>query len=185
MSPDKEWNYFESAALIHFEKIYFIFMSGCFKSFNVYHHFSKTAALVQKTSGLGHSDGLPKLVSIQIRQVNDEEQLLRIFRCLQFEIKCNDHKKLFIWFSLTRTFSAFKSMYKNINRIIGLSCRKKGVIGVVMSFEQEHTVFLQLSFFAVFWLVCGWFVRFVSGLNGLWVASRFTANEIWLQMNFQ
>ena len=64
-------------------------------------------------------------------------------------------------------------MYKNINRIIGLSCRKKGVIGVVMSFEQEHTVF-----FAVFWLVCGWFVRFVSGLNGLWVASRFTANEI-------
>ena len=34
-------------------------------------------------------------------------------------------------------------MYNNINKIIGLSCWKKEVIGVVMSFEQKHTVFLQ------------------------------------------
>ena len=29
----------------------------------------------------------------QIKRVNDEEQLLRIFRSLYFEIKCNNHKK--------------------------------------------------------------------------------------------
>ena len=75
--------------------------------------------------------------------MNAEEQLLRIFCCLQFEIKCNDDKNLFTRFSLTRTFSVFKIMYNNINKIIGLSCSKKEVIGVVMSFEQKHTVFLQ------------------------------------------
>ena len=32
-------------------------------------------------------------------------------------------------------------MYNNINRSIGLSCWKKGVIGVVISFEQEYAVF--------------------------------------------
>ena len=32
-------------------------------------------------------------------------------------------------------------MYNNINRSIGLSCWKKGMIGVVISFEQEYTVF--------------------------------------------
>ena len=34
-------------------------------------------------------------------------------------------------------------MYNNINKIIGLSCWKKEIIGVVMSFEQKRTVFLQ------------------------------------------
>ena len=29
----------------------------------------------------------------QIKRVHDEEQLLRIFPSLYFEIKCNDHKK--------------------------------------------------------------------------------------------
>ena len=29
----------------------------------------------------------------QINQVNGEEQLLRIFRSLYFEIKCNNHEK--------------------------------------------------------------------------------------------
>ena len=75
--------------------------------------------------------------------MNAEEQLLRIFCCLQFEIKCNDDKNLFIRFSLTRTFSAFKKMYNNINKIIRLSCWKKEVFGVVMSFKEGHTVFLQ------------------------------------------
>ena len=37
-------NYFESAALIRSEKIYLIFMSVCFKSFDVSHDFSKTAS---------------------------------------------------------------------------------------------------------------------------------------------
>ena len=39
--------YFESAALINFGKIYLIFMPICFKSFDVSHHFLKTAAPVQ------------------------------------------------------------------------------------------------------------------------------------------
>ena len=39
-------NYFESAALMCFEKIYLIFMSVCFKSFKVSHNCSKTANLV-------------------------------------------------------------------------------------------------------------------------------------------
>ena len=34
-------------------------------------------------------------------------------------------------------------MYNNINRITELSCWAKGIIGVVMSFEQEYTVSLQ------------------------------------------
>ena len=34
-------------------------------------------------------------------------------------------------------------MYNNINKIIRLSCWKKEVFGVVMSFKQGHTVFLQ------------------------------------------
>ena len=38
--------YFESATLIGREKIYFIFMSVCHKSFNSSHDFSKNAALV-------------------------------------------------------------------------------------------------------------------------------------------
>ena len=118
-------------------------MSVCFKSYDLSHHFSKTAALVQKARSLGHSDSMSKLVSIQIRRVDGEEQLLRLFCCLQFEIKCNDDKNLFIRFSLTRTFSAFKKMYNNINKIIRLSCWKKEVFGVVRSFKQEHTVFLQ------------------------------------------
>ena len=32
-------------------------------------------------------------------------------------------------------------MYNNINRSIGLNYWKKGMIGVVISFEQEYTVF--------------------------------------------
>ena len=35
-------NYFESAALIRFGKIYLIFMSVCFKFFDLSHNFSKT-----------------------------------------------------------------------------------------------------------------------------------------------
>ena len=34
-------------------------------------------------------------------------------------------------------------MYNNIDRITELSCWIKGIIGVVSSFEEEHTVFLQ------------------------------------------
>ena len=98
-SPDKEGNYFESAALIRFEKIYFIFMAVCFKSFDESHR----------------SDVVWVILTWR---VNYEEQLLRVFLCLYFETKCNDHKKRFISFSLTITFSAFKSMYNNINRII-------------------------------------------------------------------
>ena len=40
-------NYFESVALINFGKIYLIFMSVCFKSFDLSHDFSKTAAPVR------------------------------------------------------------------------------------------------------------------------------------------
>ena len=85
-SPGKEGNYFESAALIRFEKIYFIFMAVCFKSFDESHDFSKTAALVQSDV----------VWFILMWQVNYEEQLLRFFLCLYFETKCNDHKKRFI-----------------------------------------------------------------------------------------
>ena len=40
-------NYFKSVELIRFEKIYLIFMSVCFISFDVSHDFSKTAAFVR------------------------------------------------------------------------------------------------------------------------------------------
>ena len=148
-SPGKEGNYFECTALIRFEKIYLIFMSVCFKSFGVSHNFSKTAALVQNhvvwvilTIYQSMHDS-KQFVFKQINQVNDEEQLLKIFGCLYFKIKCNNHKKRFIRFFLAITFSAFKSMYNNINTIIRLSCWKKGIISVVMWFEQEYWVFLQ------------------------------------------
>ena len=45
-SPDQEGKYIKSAASIHFEKIYLIFMSICFKSFDASHDFLKTAARV-------------------------------------------------------------------------------------------------------------------------------------------
>ena len=32
-------------------------------------------------------------------------------------------------------------MYGNINRTTGLSCWEKGIIGVIISFDQEYTVF--------------------------------------------
>ena len=35
-------------------------------------------------------------------------------------------------------------MYSNINGITELSCWTKGIIGVVMSFEQKYTVSLHL-----------------------------------------
>ena len=47
-----------------------------------------------------------------------EEQLLRIFRSLYFEIKCSNNKKDCI--------IILKSMFNDINRIIELSCWAKG-----------------------------------------------------------
>ena len=88
-------NYFENVALIRFEKIYLIFMSVCFKSFDVSHGFSKIAALARNhvawinlTMYRSMYDS-NQFVFIQIKRVNDEEQLLRKFCCLYFEIKCN------------------------------------------------------------------------------------------------
>ena len=44
-----------------------------------------------KTRGLGHPDNISKHLWVkQIKRVNDEEQLLRIFRSLYFEIKCSN-----------------------------------------------------------------------------------------------
>ena len=90
-------NYFESAALIRFEKVYLIFMSVCFKSFDVSHDFSKTAAFfrnpvvwVNLTIYQSMYDS-NQFSFEQIKRVNDEEQLLRIFRSLYFEIKSNNH----------------------------------------------------------------------------------------------
>ena len=74
-------------------------MSVCFKSFDVSHNFLKTTALiwnhvvwVNLTIYLSMYDS-KQFVFKQIKRVNDEEPLLRIFRSLYFEIKCNDHKK--------------------------------------------------------------------------------------------
>ena len=75
------------------------FMSVCFKSFDVSHDFSKTAAFfrnpvvwVNLTIYQSMYDS-NQFSFKQIKRVNDEEQLLRIFRSLYFEIKCNNHKK--------------------------------------------------------------------------------------------
>ena len=109
-SPGKEGNYFESTALIRFEKIYLVFMSVCFKSFGISHNFSKTTALVRNhvvwviLKIYQSMYDSKQFVFEQIKQVNDEEQLLRIFGCLYFKIKCNNHKKRFIEFFLARTF---------------------------------------------------------------------------------
>ena len=74
-------------------------MSVCFKSFDVSHNILKTAAFIQNhmfwvnlTMYQGMY-GLNQFVFEQIKRVNDEEQLLRIFHSLHFEIKCNNHKK--------------------------------------------------------------------------------------------
>ena len=84
-------NYFESAELIRFDKIYLIFMSVCFKSFDVSHDFSKNAApvlncVVWVNLTIGQAYMKPnKLVFKRFKRVNDEEQLLRIFRSLHFD----------------------------------------------------------------------------------------------------
>ena len=68
-----------------------------FKSFDVSHDFSKTAALalvrnhvfwVNLTIYQSMYDS-NQFVFQQIKRVNDEKRLLRIFRCLYFEIKYN------------------------------------------------------------------------------------------------
>ena len=89
-------NYFESAALICFEKVYLIFMSVCFKSFDVSHDFSKTTVLILNdvfVSTLKYTKACMIYTNLllKIKRVNDEEQLLRIFRSLYFEIKSNNH----------------------------------------------------------------------------------------------
>ena len=65
--------------------------------------------------------------------MNDEDQLLLIFRSLYFEIKCNNNKKDPFKIS-TKNLLCFQSMRNNTNRITELSCWGKGIIGVVMSF---------------------------------------------------
>ena len=81
--------------LIRFEKIYLIFMSVCFKSFDVSHNFSKTTAVVQNRVIWIHLTIYQSMydsnqfVLKQIKRVSHEEQLLRRFCCLHFEIKCN------------------------------------------------------------------------------------------------
>ena len=106
--------------LIRFEKSYLIFMSVCFKSFDISRDFSKTAAIVRN-----HVVWFNLAIYQSTKRVSDEEQLLRIFCSLYFEMKCNNHKKS-IPFFLPGTFSAFTE----------LSYWKKEIIGVVMSFEQ-------------------------------------------------
>ena len=44
----------------------------------------------------------------QTKQVNDEEQLLRIFHSLDFEIKCNNHKKDLFDFFYQEPFLSLK-----------------------------------------------------------------------------
>ena len=74
-------------------------MSVCFKSFDVSHAFSKTAALVRnhvvwvKLTIYQSTYDSNQFVFKQINRLNDEDQLLRIFCSLYFEIKCNNHKK--------------------------------------------------------------------------------------------
>ena len=61
----------------------------CFKSFDVSHNFLKTATPI-----LNHVVCMsPTNFFKQIKLVNDEEQLPRIFGSLYFEIKCDNNKK--------------------------------------------------------------------------------------------
>ena len=71
-------------------------MSVCFKSFDVAHNFSKITAHVRNHVVWVNLTIYQSMynsyhfVFKQIKQVNDEDQLLRVFRCLYFEIKCNN-----------------------------------------------------------------------------------------------
>ena len=89
---------FESATLIHFEKIYLIFMSVCFKSFDISHDFLKTTAPVPKhvIITIYQSSYKSKQFTFkQSKRVIDEEQLLRIFPSLYFEINAIAIKKFY------------------------------------------------------------------------------------------
>ena len=65
--------------LIRFENIYLNFMSVCFKSFDVFYYFSKTAAFVQNhvvwvnLTIYQSMYYLNQFVFEQIKRVNDEE----------------------------------------------------------------------------------------------------------------
>ena len=95
-------------------------MSVCFKSIDVSHNFSRTAAPVRNHMVCMNQTNLPFQ---QIKEVNDEEQLLRIFRSLHFEIKCNNNRKDSFDFFCQELFLPLKCI--NINRIIELSCWAK------------------------------------------------------------
>ena len=61
-------------------------MSVCFKSFDI----SRGLLLPFETRGFCESN---RFAFKKMKRVNDEEQLLRIFRSLYFEIKCNNNKR--------------------------------------------------------------------------------------------
>ena len=87
-------------------------MSVCFKSFDVSHDFLKNAALVHVVLvnlTIYHSMYEPnQTASKQFKRVKDEEQLLRIFRSLYFEIKCSNNKKDALKFFFPKTFLPLK-----------------------------------------------------------------------------
>ena len=87
-------------------------MSVCFKSFDVSHDFLKTAALVHVVLvnlTIYHSMYESNQIAFkQFKRVKDEEQLLRIFRSLYFEIKCSNNKKDALKFFFPKTFLPLK-----------------------------------------------------------------------------
>ena len=70
-----------------------------FKSFDVSRDFSKTAAIARN-----HVVWFNLAIYQSTKRVSDEEQLLRIFCSLYFEMKCNNHKKIHSIFSTKNLF---------------------------------------------------------------------------------
>ena len=64
--------------------------------------------------------------------MNVEEQLLRIFGSLYYQIKQNNHEKVSFDFFCQETFLPLTVCIIILIEIIELSCWTKGIIGVVM-----------------------------------------------------
>ena len=79
-------------------------MSACFKSFDISRDFSKTAAIVRN-----HVVWFNLAIYQSTKRVSDEEQLLRIFCSLYFEMKCNNHKKIHSIFSTRNLFCLYRT----------------------------------------------------------------------------
>ena len=113
-------------------------MSVCFKSFNVSHNFSRTAAHCW-ARGFYESN---RFAFKKMKQVNDEEQLLRIFRSLYFEMKCNNNKR-----------DSFDFVYQERLPLNVQSCKLYNNKYMIPSIQITNTeIFASISALVLKWL---------------------------------